>query len=125
MVVEDDPAIRAFETLILRQAGYEVLAAQGGKDALRLAGETAMIHLLVTDFTMPKIDGIELAHRFRDMHPRTPVLLVSGSLPLTEHHTEDLERFEYLPKPFHISEFLGKVRALLDTAPPMPSCASA
>jgi DNA-binding response OmpR family regulator len=120
MVVDDDPAVRDLETEILRQEGYTVLAAQGGKDALRLAGESAAIHLLVTDFMMPEIDGIELTHRFRKVHPKMPVLLVSGSLPMIKQHTEDLERFDSLPKPFHVHELLCKVRALLDTTVPLP-----
>jgi len=121
MVVDDDPAIRDMETQILRQEGHTVLAAQGGKDALRLAGESAAIHLLVTDFMMPEINGIELTHRLRKVHPGTPVLLVSGSLPLTKEYTEDLELFECLPKPFLVTEFLSKVRALLDISAPLPN----
>jgi DNA-binding response OmpR family regulator len=124
MVVDDDPLVRNMETQILREEGYTVLAAEGAREALRLAGETATIHLLVTDFLMPEIDGIELTHRFREVHPKTPVLMVSGSLPVAEQHTHGLERFECLPKPFHISEFLSKVRALLDATIPLPRRAS-
>jgi DNA-binding response OmpR family regulator len=119
MVVDDDPMVRALEVEILRLEGYTVLAAEGAREALRLAGETATIHLLVTDFSMPEVDGIELTHRFRAVHPKAPVLLVSGALPLTEENTKDLERFECLPKPFKIKELVRKVRALLDTAAPV------
>jgi DNA-binding response OmpR family regulator len=120
MVVDDDLMVRALEVEVLRLEGYTVLAAEGAREALRLAGEIATIHLLVTDFSMPEVDGIELSRRFRTVHPQAPVLLVSGSLPLTEESTQGLEHFECLPKPFKIKELVRKVRALLDTATPLP-----
>jgi len=46
--------------------------------------------------------------------------MVSGSLPLISKRTEDLDRFETLPKPFRFAELLDKVRMLLDTAVPVP-----
>ena len=49
LVVDDDPMVRDVETQILRLQGYTVLEAEGAAEALRLAGETAAIHLLITD----------------------------------------------------------------------------
>ena len=85
LVVDDDPMLRDVETQILRLQGYTVLAAEGAAEALRLAREAAAIHLLITDFAMPEVDGLELTRRFRAVHPKTPVLMVSGSLPLIRH----------------------------------------
>jgi len=121
LVVDDDPMVREVETQVLRVQGYTVLEAEGAKEALRLAGETATIHLLITDLMMPEVDGLELTRRFRTMHPKTPVLMVSGSLPLLRARSElDLERFDFLAKPFQFSELLHKVRTLLDAAAPLP-----
>ena len=50
LVVDDDPMVRDVETQILRLQGYTVLEAESAAEALRLAGETAAIHLLITDF---------------------------------------------------------------------------
>jgi DNA-binding response OmpR family regulator len=109
------------ETQVLCMEGYKVLAAECAAEALRLAGETATIHLLITDLAMPDIDGLELARQFRALHPKTPVLLVSGSLPKLGARIEpDLKRFHFLPKPFQFSELVHKVRALLDTTAPLP-----
>ena len=69
---------------------------------------------------MPEVDGLELTRRFRAVHPKTPVLMVSGSLPLFSHKTVDLDRFDCLEKPFAFSDLLHKVRTLLDTAVPLP-----
>ena len=120
LVVDDDPMVRDVESQILRLHGYTVLEAEGAAEALRLAGEAAAIHLLITDFCMPEVDGFELTRRFRVMHPTTPVLMVSGSLPLIDHKADDLERFDFLAKPFQFKQLVHKVRALLDTTAPLP-----
>jgi two-component system cell cycle sensor histidine kinase/response regulator CckA len=121
LVVDDEPMVRELETQVLRVQGYKVLAAEGAAEALRLAGETATIHLLITDLSMPEVDGLELTRRFRALHPKTPVLLVSGSLPMLGARSEpDLKSFHFLAKPFQFSELIHKVRVLLDTAAPLP-----
>jgi CheY-like chemotaxis protein len=120
LVVDDDPMMRDMETQILRLQGYTVLPAEGAAEALRLAREAAAIHLLITDFLMPDVDGLELARQFRAVHPATPVLMVSGSLPLLGGRSEDLDRVEFLAKPFAFSELLHRVRILLDAAAPLP-----
>lgn len=121
LVVDDDPMVRELETQVPHVQGYKVLAADGAAEVLRLAGETATIHLLITDLSMPEIDGLDLTRRFRALHPRTPVLMVSGSLPLLHARSEmDIDRFDFLAKPFQFSELIHKVRVLLDTAAPLP-----
>lgn len=70
---------------------------------------------------MPEVDGLELTRRFRAVHPKTPVLMVSGSLPVLRARSEpDLDHFAFLAKPFHFDELLRKVRTLLDAAAPLP-----
>jgi DNA-binding response OmpR family regulator len=69
---------------------------------------------------MPEIDGLELTRRFREEHPATPVLIVSGSLPLLPDNARGLERFACMEKPFALSELLHKVRSLLDAVAPLP-----
>jgi DNA-binding NtrC family response regulator len=121
LVVDDDAMVRDLETQILRAQGYTVLAAENAVEALRLAASTVTIHLLITDLMMPEVDGLELTRRFREVHPTTPVLMVSGSLPvLRARSAPDFERFDFLAKPFQFSELLHKVRVLLDAAAPLP-----
>jgi DNA-binding response OmpR family regulator len=117
LVVDDDHEVRQLEAEILRQEGYNVLQAESAAEALRVAASTAAIHLLITDFSMPEIDGLELTNRFRVVHPKIPVLMISGSLPsLRDRNEDDLDRVELLAKPFAFNELLRKVRALLDAA---------
>jgi DNA-binding response OmpR family regulator len=120
LVVDDDRMVRDVETQILCLHGYTVLQAEGAAEALRLAREAAAIHLLITDFSMPQVDGLELTRRFRAVYPKTPVLMVTGSLPMVEHKANGLDRFEILEKPFHYKELLHKVRTLLDATAPLP-----
>jgi DNA-binding NtrC family response regulator len=121
LVVDDDPMVRDVATQVLRVQGYKVLAAEGAEQALRLAGETATIHLLITDLSVPEIDGLELTRRFLSVHPNTPVLMVSGSLPLLHARGEQApDHFDFLPKPFLFNELLQKVRTLLDDTAPLP-----
>src|ERR1017187_2824032 len=88
LVVDDDPMVRQIETEFLRLQGYTVLEAGSAAEALRVAASTATIHLLITDLAMPKADVLDLTRRFRAAHPETPVLLVSGSLPLLRVQSE-------------------------------------
>lgn len=120
LVVDDDPILRDLESRLLRLGGYTVIEASGAAEALRVADKAAAIHLLITDFMMPEVDGLELTRRFRAHHPETPVLMVSGAFPLVRDRIEGLDRFGFLEKPFGIAELLQKVRSLLDVAVPRP-----
>jgi len=120
LLVDDEPMVRDVEAQILRQQGYKVLEAASAAEALRLARESAPIHLLITDLSMPGVDGLELTRQFRAMHPETPMLMVSGSLPLLRDRTQGLDQFEFLEKPFAFNELVDKVRTILDAADSAP-----
>jgi len=79
LLVEDDPAVRKMVDEVLRSAGYQVLVAPSGPDAMRLALEHAgVIDLLLTDVVMSGMTGPELADEFANHFPRTSVLYMSG-----------------------------------------------
>jgi len=120
LVVDDDKFFRELAARALCGQGYNVLQANGAAEALRLAGATATIHLLVTDFVMPEVDGLELTRRFRTLHPETPVLMVSASLPLIQRKVGNLDRFVLVEKSSTFDVLLGKVRALLNQLSPLP-----
>jgi CheY-like chemotaxis protein len=113
LVVDDEADIREVEVMALSRVGYRVLAAASPEEAVRLAAVTPTIDLLLTDYLMPEVNGLELARHIRAVHPKTPVLLVSGSLELINGDAADLERLETLAKPFTIKQLTEKVRALL------------
>jgi PAS domain S-box-containing protein len=116
LLAEDDETIRRMIYEILQYAGYSVLEAGRGEEALRLAGEHAgPIHLLITDMVMPGMGGREVAGRLAALRPGTRVLFVSG-------YTDDaivrhgvLEHgVAFLQKPFKPEALLHKVRETLD-----------
>ena len=115
LVVDDEHEVRELMAHVLCQEGYKVLQADGAPEALRLAS-AATVHLLLTDFSMPGTDGLELTRRFRAVCPKAPVLMVSGSLADLDSRADDLDRFGILEKPFAIGELVSKVRALLMAA---------
>ncbi len=120
LLVDDEPMVRDVEAQIQRQQGCKVLEATSAAEALQLARESASIHLLITDLSMPGVDGLELTRQFRTMHPETPMLMVSGSLPLLRDRTLGLDQFEFLEKPFAFNELVDKVRRILDAADSAP-----
>jgi len=120
LVVDDDSVFRELEARALRHQGYNVLEAASAAEALRLVGATATLHLLLTDFVMADTDGLELTRRFRALRPHTPVLLVSGSLPLIQGRVKELDRVAVLEKSSRFDELLKKVGALLSEVSPLP-----
>ena len=78
LLVEDEPDIRWLISKSLSMAGYEIVAASDGIDALALWGQIGHVDMVVTDLRMPRMDGTELVARLRTYYPGTPVLFISG-----------------------------------------------
>lgn len=115
LLVEDRADIRALATRILETAGYEVVAASSGEDALARWPEVASrVRLLLTDIVMPGINGRQLAARIRASAPGLPILLMSGyAEPEAGGDAALGERVEFLAKPFTPSVLLAKLATLL------------
>ena len=118
LVVDDDAAVRALIAKVLRKAGYQVLDAYSGEHALEiLNGHSGPLHLLLTDFVMPGMNGIELATAVRNERQGTTVLVISGYT--SSQIASEEERFDFLQKPMAPRKLLEKVRELL-FRPPVP-----
>ncbi len=112
LVVDDDPAVRKHIAALLRRVGYAVLTAASAEDALTmLPAQAAAVDLLITDISMPGMDGVALASRFSALQPNTPVLLISGVYDHVEGISGKLWRF--LPKPFTGTALLNIVGGLI------------
>jgi two-component system cell cycle sensor histidine kinase/response regulator CckA len=116
LVVEDDRLVREVTVRSLRAAGYAVLAASDGREALEIAArQRGPLHLLVTDVVMPGEDGGAVANAVRRRHPEVRVLYVSGYAEAAIVDRGVLEAgIEFLPKPFRPSTLLARARAILD-----------
>jgi PAS domain S-box-containing protein len=116
LVVDDEEAVRSSTCRALERAGYCVIAATDGADALRLFTEhDGAVDMVVTDVVMPGLGGRELIGRLRIMSPNVPVLFVSGYAEEGVRGQGVLEPgAAYLEKPFTPETLLVKVREALD-----------
>lgn len=113
LVVEDDPTLQRGLVQALHCAGYTTLVVSDGEQAdLLLATET--FDLLVLDIGLPKMDGLTVLERLRRRRQSLPVLILSAREG-THDRVKGLDQGadDYLTKPFELSEFEARVRALL------------
>ena len=118
-VVDDDEMYRTMLARALARAGYTVLAASGGKEALHvIANAPALPELIISDLNMPELDGLSLVTRLRADQPDLKVLLISGS-PRAEHAAAVAELgARLLQKPFSAEVLLREVELMLENPAP-------
>jgi len=114
LVAEDEEAVRELTCEFLKSAGYEVLLASNGAEALALAEASKHhIHALVTDLVMPRMRGPELALRLKTLQPQIKVIYVSGYLDYRRSENEFLEDALFIQKPFTRSSLVARMAELL------------
>ncbi|HUQ45709.1 MAG TPA: ATP-binding protein [Gemmatimonadaceae bacterium] len=118
LLAEDEAPVRTVARRLLQRAGYTVLEASTGTEALEVARRPGVaIHLLLTDLVMPELNGRELAERFRELHPQAGTAFMSG---YTEEAIQRRSVFRagvvFIQKPFTPQRLLTKVREALDGA---------
>ncbi|HEY3861716.1 MAG TPA: MASE1 domain-containing protein [Verrucomicrobiae bacterium] len=116
LLVEDEELVRMMLLEVFKSAGYVVLDARHGTDAITLSERyVEPIDLLVTDVTMPGFSGVELAQRLGAARPAMRVLFISGYTDQEAGQWGKLNQpVQYLQKPFHPDAVLAKVRHILD-----------
>ncbi|MCX6543383.1 MAG: PAS domain S-box protein [Acidobacteria bacterium] len=116
LIVEDEEALAGVARRMLQSAGYQVLIAGNGEEALRVLAQCdGSVHLVLTDVVMPGISGPDLVARILVTHPKMKVLYTSG-------YTDDailrhgvLDRVaHFVGKPYSVEELPRKVREVLD-----------
>jgi CheY-like chemotaxis protein len=113
LVVEDEAPVRRVVRAALEQAGFDVLEAKSGAEAIALTqGRVASLALAIVDMNMPGLSGPETIDQLTKEHPELPSILMSGHLP----DRSDLGAAHDLAKPFRSRELLRAVRDALDSA---------
>jgi len=114
LVVDDDLGVRRLAARMLRTAGYQVLEAESGAEALRLLETDPGIHMVVTDIVMPEMDGLALADRALAQAPHLRVVLMTGHAPeLASRLDQGDSALPVVLKPFTAEQLVGKVRDAL------------
>ena len=108
LVVDDEVVVVNVARIALERAGYFVLTAENGKEALEISRHfPATIHAVVSDIQMPHMDGLELREQILTERPGVKMLLISG------RETPNVDGCPFLPKPFNISTLIERVRQLI------------
>ena len=117
LVVEDDDAVRVFTEAVLKAAGYDVLTAPNGAEALELAKSTPKaIQLLMSDVVMPVLGGHALADQMRSLHPEARLLFTSGYTPeAVSRKGIAIPAAYFLQKPYSPAALCRKIRGILDS----------
>jgi two-component system, cell cycle sensor histidine kinase and response regulator CckA len=116
LVVDDERAIRDLLETMLRRRKYNVVGVFGPSAALPwLADPDHDVDLLITDVSMPEINGTELAAELRSRNPDLPVIYISGYGDLeTARRITSGPRDRFLAKPFKLADLFGAIDDLLD-----------
>jgi len=115
LLVEDDATLLGLTEAALVEAGYDVHSERDARDALALMVTDRDIDLLITDLSMPWMNGDDLARAVRRLAPRVPVLYVTG------HDVSELRTpngggigTAYMQKPYTLEELRARVATLVD-----------
>ena len=112
LVVDDEEAILYVFERYLSVAGYRVVVAGNGDDAVRAAA-AGPFDLLITDFRMPGMNGVEVIHALRRLQPALPALVISGN-PIEAGTMPRGVRF--LSKPVSMADLLDMIPVLIEQA---------
>jgi DNA-binding response OmpR family regulator len=115
LIVDDEPDVREVLSGILEDAGYEVLTAASGKEALDklLQSGNQVPHLILLDIMMPELNGFQVLEQVRE-HFDIPVIMLTAKQEVTS--VRDgliLGADDYVRKPFHTRELLARIQAKL------------
>jgi len=115
LVVDDEESVRALATHILQRAGFEVVTASNGREAVEVyAGRRRDVRLVLLDMTMPHMDGEATFRALRELDPEAQIVVSSGYSKqevAAQFAGQGLAGF--VQKPYKTDDLLGKVRDLL------------
>jgi two-component system cell cycle sensor histidine kinase/response regulator CckA len=112
LLVEDEEGLRALNARGLRSRGYTVVEAENGVEAMEMLEEqSGAIDLVVSDVVMPEMDGPTLLKAMREKNPDIKFIFVSGyAEDAFEKSLPEGQQFDFLPKPFTLSQLVAAVK---------------
>ncbi len=114
LIVDDEPYIVHVLTIKLQKAGYRVVSASDGEEGLEIAMAESP-DLIITDYQMPCLDGLEMAKRYRDQSGRdVPAMVITArEFDIDRARLDGTGVSVVLPKPFSPREVVGMIENLL------------
>jgi CheY-like chemotaxis protein len=116
LIVEDNPVNARLLALMLQEQGYQTVTAENGKEALKKASEIPDIQMIITDYLMPEMDGLEFIVKVRALPTfnHAPILVASARGDLeTVKRVQDLRCAGFLLKPIDKEQLIKRVGQLL------------
>ena len=112
-VVDDEPMLLELAAAILQPLGFDVRIFQDPKQALA-EYPVAQPALVVTDYAMPGMDGLELVRECKLINPLQKTILLSGTVDESVYANEQTKPDCFLSKPYRISDLVDSIRTLVD-----------
>jgi two-component system chemotaxis response regulator CheY len=115
MIVDDSKATRSMVAFTLRRAGYEVMEAENGSQALAAIG-ARRIDCLITDVNMPEMNGVDLVRRVREsaLYRTLPVLMLTTTIDSAgKDQAREAGATDWLGKPFMPADLIEAVAKIL------------
>jgi two-component system cell cycle sensor histidine kinase/response regulator CckA len=110
LVVDDETAVRRFACRVLERAGYSVVEATDGVEALEIIqSRSVVLEAVVSDIVMPRMNGVELMQALSISQPDLPVILMSGYATAALTDLGIAAPCSILPKPFTAERLLAEV----------------
>jgi CheY-like chemotaxis protein len=115
LLIDDEKAVLKVTRMILEYFGFDVIAAEGGAEALERFGQQSTgIEIVVLDLSMPVMGSSEVFRRIRERRPDVPILLASGySASAVPPELAQQPRTGFLQKPYQASALIGKIQELI------------
>jgi CheY-like chemotaxis protein len=115
LVVEDDRLNRNLICKVLRNEGHQVVEACDGAEALESL-YAQRFDLVITDFVMPRLNGLKLVDQLHPLQPRLPIIFITGYLSaISGKAVLDDNVAEVIPKPFELNVLRSTVQRLLES----------
>jgi len=124
LVVDDEAAVTDLLAYNLRKAGYEVLCAADGRQALKLARESSP-DLILLDLMLPEVDGLEVCRELRKSSSVPIIMITALGEEIDRVVGLELGADDYIAKPFGVRELLARVKAVLRRAAAQPAMPAA
>ncbi len=112
LVAEDEADLRDILKVTLEQEGYRAILASNGDEAIKKI-EKKSFQMALIDIKMPGMNGKELVSKIKQINPRVPIVIITGSPDFKEEMSLKKQAYEYIYKPFRLNELVGVVKEAL------------